>query len=293
MTFTTRSIFSLLNLSLMLLVSGCTRSSIDDIPSYLSIDTISIKVNSLQGTASQKISDAWVYADNELIGAFQLPARFPLLRSGSTQISIYAGIKLNGINETRVPYPFYEQIKKTITLEHEKVDSLGHLKFNYASGTIFAWQEDFEQSNLSIDSTPRSMIDLVRTHLTELSSEFPNEMNEYAAKIVIPNDTTIFECASHDSFKLPTDGSAVFLELNYKSNNPFTVGLIETGYVTNQRSVLVINPSKTWNKIYVNFTPTISSGSGATSFRVFFTSIKNTEDANAEIYLDNIKLLHF
>jgi len=278
---------------LVLLIGGCKKTSIDEIPSYIKIDSISLNAGSLQGTASQKITDTWVYTDNELIGAFELPAKFPVLKSGSSQLSVFAGIKLNGINETRVPYPFYQQLNKTVTLEREKITDLGHLKFGYVEGTKFAWQEDFEQYNLSIDSTSRSEINLVRAFLPELASAFPFETNNYAAKIVIPDDTLVFECASHDSFKLPTDGSSVFMELNYKSNNPFTVGLMINGSFTSLRQVLVINPSSTWNKIYINFTPTLSANSGSSSFRVFFTARKSTQEEKAEIFFDNIKVLHF
>lgn len=171
--------------------------------------------------------------------------------------------------------------------------NLGNLQFSYADNTTFTWQEDFEQVNLSIESTSKSEVNFVRTQMTaEFDTVFPYESNNYAAKVVIPNDTVLFECASHDSFVLPTDGHYVFMELNYKSNNPFTMGLLINGSVTSQRSVLVVNPSKTWNKIYINLTPSISANNGASSFKIFLAAMKSTSDATAEIYFDNIKLLH-
>lgn len=276
-----------------LLILGCGKTSIDEIPSYIQVDTISINVNSVQGTASQKITDVWVNAGNDLIGAFELPAQFPLLKSGSTQLSLFAGVKLNGINETRAPYPFYDRIIKTINLEREKVTDLGHLKFAYAEKTKFEWQENFEQDNLSIEPTSRSEIKFSRTLLPELKAAFPGEINEYAAKVVISNDTLVFEAASHNFFKLPTDGSAVFLEMNYKSNNPLSFGVIVNGAVTSNRPVLILNPSSKWNKIYINLTPTLSNYSSANSFKIYFSSVKSTEVPKAEIYFDNIKLLHF
>ena len=289
-----KNIFTLFIIVTLSLLAGCSKTTIDEIPSYIAIDTTSINVASLQGTASQKISDTWVYADNELIGAFEVPAQFPVLKNGSSELSIFAGIRLNGINETRAPYPFYEKITRTVNLEREKITDLGHLKFLYVVGTKFAWQEDFEQANLSIDSTARSEVNLVRTRMTsELAAAFPFEMNEWAAKIIIPDDSLVFECASHDSYRLPTTGTSVFLEMNYKSNNSFTVGLIVNGSVTSQKSVLVINPSETWNKIYINLTPSVSASSGATSFKVFLSAMKNTNVPKAEIYFDNFKLLHF
>jgi hypothetical protein len=293
MMINTRHITELFALTIVLLLVSCTKTSIDEIPSYIAIDTISISTTSSQGTASQKIFDAWVYADNDLIGAFELPAKFPVLKSGTSKLTIYAGIKLNGINETRAPYPFYQQVVKTVTLEREAVTDLGHMNFTYTTGTKFAWQENFEQSNISIDSTVRSEVNLKRIRLDELSTVFPYEDNKYAGKVVIPNDSLVFECASHDSYKLPTTGTSVFLELNYKSNNPFTVGLFLNGAVTSQRSVLVVNPSSSWNKIYINLTPTVSAYPEVNSFKVFFTATKSTDDPQAEIFFDNIKLLHF
>jgi len=272
---------------------GCSKTSVEDIPSYIAVDTISIKVNAIQGTASHKVVDTWVYANNELIGGDELPSRFAILKSGSTALTIFAGIKLNGINETRSPYPFYQQINKTVTLTRDSILDLGHLKFSYAEGTKFAWQENFEQYNLSIDTTARSEIVMLRAKLPELAAAFPYELNEYAAKVVIPNDSLVFECMSHNSFKLPTDGSSVFLEMNYKSNNAFTMGLLINGSVSSQRPVLVINPSSTWNKLYINLTPSTSANDGATSFRVYFTAKKSNSEPNAEIFFDNLKLLHF
>jgi hypothetical protein len=286
----TFQIFFLAGMSLLL---GCSKTSVEDIPSYLAIDTISIKVNAIQGTASHKIVDSWVYANNELIGGFELPSRFPILKSGSTNLTIFAGVKLNGMNETRSPYPFYQQITKTVNLVRDSILDLGHLKYSYTEGTKFAWQENFEQYNLSIDTTARSEITLVRAKLPELATAFPFEDNEYAAKVVIPNDSLVFECVTHNSFKLPTDGSSVFLEMNYKTNNPFTMGLLINGSVASQRPVLVINPSSIWNKIYINLTPSTAANSGASSFKVYFTARKSNKEPNAEILFDNLKLLHF
>lgn len=274
------------------IVSACTKTSLDEIPSYIAVDSISIKVTSFQGSASHKVVDTWVYAGNDLVGGFELPAKFPVLKSGNTELTIHAGIKLNGMNETRVPYPLYAPIVKTVLLEREKVTDLGQLEFSYKEGTVFAWIENFEQYNPSIDSTSRSEIALQRVELPELATVFPYETNEYAMKVEIPNDSLVFEAASHDQLKLPTDGRAVFLELNYKSNNSFTVGLFKISSIVISKEILVVNPSSTWNKIYINFTPTLSESQDYTNFKVFFIAKKDENVAKAEIFLDNIKLVH-
>jgi hypothetical protein len=70
-------------------------------------------------------------------------------------------------------------------------------------------------------------------------------------------------------------------------------GMFIYGTQTVQQDVLVINPTKTWNKIYINLTPTISNNTDASKFKVYFKATKEEGAENSEIYLDNIKLLHF
>lgn len=274
-------------------LAGCTKSLTDEVPSYIAVDSISLSVSPIQGTASHKIVDTWVYAGSDLVGGFELPAKFPVLKDGNTELTLLAGIKMNGINETRVPYPFYETIKKTVNLQTEKVTDLGHIRFSYKASTQFAWQESFEQYSFSLDSTSRSEVNLYRVAVPELSKVFPYEINQYAGRVLINDKTSVFECQSHNWLKLPTDGRAAFLELNYKSNNTFTVGLVIKDAVSTQHSILVVNPSQSWNKIYINLTPALTSNTSASNFKVYFAAMKDDDVDKAEIYFDNIKLVHF
>ncbi len=283
----------LLLLLVALLAVSCQKASELDIPSYIAIDTISLDVAGLQGTASEKILDAWVYTDNDLEGAFELPAKFPVLKAGSSQLLIQPGIKMNGMAETRVPYPFYKPLSIPVTLNRKTVTSLGHLHTSYKTSTVFEWMEDFENPNLTLDNTARSSISYERYNDPSLAAAFPSEGNLFDARIRISSDSATFESTSHDYLALPKDGSEVFLELNYKSNCAFTVGLFIYGATTVQQSILVVNPSENWNKIYINFTPTVSLNNSATDFKVFITARKAEGGADADIRLDNIKLLHF
>lgn len=273
--------------------TSCSEKNSDEIPSYLKIDTASIISTGLQGTSSHKITDVWVYSGNEFIGAYELPAKFPILKKGVTGLRFYAGIKMNGINETRIPNDFFEAIDVNMRLQQDSVSVIKHLKFAYNENVIFAWTENFEQFNLSLDSTSRSEINFNRVNLPELASAFPFELNEFAAKVVIDNDTSLFECQSHDAFKLPNNGKTAFLELNYKSNNIFTIGIIAVGNISKQHPILVVNPSETWNKLYVNLTSALSAYQDYSSFRIYITATKVNKEAPAEIHFDNLKLIHF
>ncbi|HEY0262319.1 MAG TPA: hypothetical protein VGB95_04790, partial [Chitinophagales bacterium] len=96
------------------LLDGCSMPN-NGIPVYIQIDSMSVQTNqSTQGSASSKITDAWLYVNGEQIGVFELPAKIPVLKSGDLRVSISAGIKDNGIANTRAAYPFYADDTFTI-----------------------------------------------------------------------------------------------------------------------------------------------------------------------------------
>ena len=88
---------------------GCDKFEGDQtIPSYLKIDSLGfITDNDLQGTNNQKFADAWIYVDDDIIGGFEMPFTIPVLSEGMHKLEISPGIILNGISDTRAPYPCY------------------------------------------------------------------------------------------------------------------------------------------------------------------------------------------
>ena len=61
----------------------------DRIPAYIQVNDISVNVSSGQGTASDNISDVWLYYEDPEIGytlqgAYEMPASFPILTEGQT-----------------------------------------------------------------------------------------------------------------------------------------------------------------------------------------------------------------
>jgi hypothetical protein len=293
--YTGKTIRFFIFLALSLLILSCKKGSEEDIPSYLEIDGIKLVVSDGQGTSSQKITDAWVYLDNEFIGAFELPfTKVPILNSGKHKLMIYPGIKMNGIAATRVPYSFYSPYEKEVNLVHDSILNLENISVKYSTRTVFAWLEDFDQSTVSLDTTVRSLYKLQRTSDPELIFHQAGEYNSNSGIAIIPSDSGIFECVSHDAFDLPTSGTDVFLELNYKTNNVVTVGLfVNTSSQTIQRPILTLNRSSEWKKIYVNLTAEVSTHQDANDFRIFFGIVKESDVDEAQFLVDNIKLVHF
>jgi hypothetical protein len=283
----------LLLLITVVIFSSCESKDEDGVPSYIHIERIGLVTVDGQGTASHKITDAWVYIDNILIGAFELPATFPVLKSGTHQVRINAGIKVNGIAATRSPYPFFKPITTSLTLTPGEISTLTDTLVYYAEQTTFEWMEDFNGGAVSIDTTSNSEARFFRVSDPQLVFKYNNETNAYSAMARVSGDTLLFECATINSFNLPKDGSPVFLEMNYRNNHNLTVGLLMTSAGEPvQQPLLVLNPSENWNKIYINLTPTISFFSGADDFRIFIGMLRSNDSETATIYFDHLKLIY-
>ena len=70
-------------------LSSCKDKSDDLIPAYIHIDSISFSnTTGLALTNSHAITDAWVYINDNLVGAFELPVTFPVLYENLNSVRI-------------------------------------------------------------------------------------------------------------------------------------------------------------------------------------------------------------
>jgi len=272
-------------------ISLCTCKVVDpaeDIPSYVRIERIDlVNVNTqVQGTAAQQLTEAWVYVDNELIGGFELPATIPVLNAGEKNIKVAAGVLQNGINATRAIYPFFRFHDTTATLARGQTLTL-RPRVEYFTSVTYAWLENFENPGLSLNDMPGAPFTNIFKKDTIPGHAFEGNGCGY-----VRLDADTFECRvqSSGNYDLPTDGHPVYLELHYKCNNPFVVGMMTDQ--NEARPWITVNPSATWNKIYIDLTSTASQQPIANTFKIYFAMPKQSDVSVAEIFLDNIKLLH-
>ncbi len=305
-------VFPLVLLLFVSLLSSCQKFKGDQtIPAYIRIESISIQTNYEQeGAPTSNITDAWVYINNESIGAYELPVVFPVLASGLTTVRVDPGIELNGIAALRSPYPFYKPIIQEVMLvEGEEVNLntdtlfmggeyvLYTMTTGYYENLDFVWIEDFEDPSLSLDSTSKSRTDITRTEPANDPEAFLADYSKYSGLMILTEEKYLIDVATNvgndDGFVLPKVGEPVFLEIDYKNNNYFT-----TGFYANELSqiiqhpVLNMNPTSEWKKIYVNLTPGVSSQTGAIDFNIFFGAVKESGVDAPRILIDNVKLIH-
>jgi hypothetical protein len=149
-----------LSISIILIISSCELyNPSEPIPAYIHIDKINLTTTfSTEGSNSHKITDAWIYIDEQLVGCFELPATFPVLYEGSHQIKIRPGIKVNGIAATRSPYPFYINYDTIVNLQKgAKLNLTPTVK--YRSNMTFNFMEDFENTGTIISKSPTAGVD--------------------------------------------------------------------------------------------------------------------------------------
>jgi len=264
----------------------------EDVPAFVEIKSVGFSTDPGQGSDLVDIEDVWIYINNESIGAFQLPAKFPILKSGNQNMEIRFGILLNGIAATRSINPFFNYKTQNVKLIPGEVVEVKPAT-NYNSATKFVWnsigQEGFEEGGISIDSVAGTS-----TKITKSTKDVFE--GTYSGLIHLDQDHKKYIGQSSKKFELPSGGKPVVMEINCKNtNNHFAIGMFveaADGKITIVNH-MVVNPSPVWKKLYVNFTELVSNYSQAKSFRVFFTSQLESTNSSTDIYLDNIKLMHF
>jgi len=285
--------YTIILLIVIALFSSCEIINPDeDIPAFISINTVDFQAKSGEGTDSVDITDVWIYNNSEFVGAYQLPAKFPILKQGNQNIEIRFGILLNGIAATRSINPFFSYDNQSVNLVPGEVIELKPTS-SYQPETQFVWnslgQEGFEEGGISIDSVGNTSTKIFKTSQEVYEGSFSGQIH-------LDNAHKTYIGQSSNKFTLPSGGKPVVMEIHCKNtSNHFAIGMFveaADGKITIVNH-LVVNPGPNWKKLYVNFTQLVSNYAQAKSFRVFFTSELESTNSSADIYLDNIKLMHF
>ncbi len=256
----------------------------EQIPAYIKIDTVTFTASPGQGTSSQKITDIWLYENEGLLGAFEVPALIPVLASGATSVILTPGIWDDGISAVRVQYPFF--FPDTTTLDFVDGNTI-HVSPHiiYRTGTKFYFNEDFEAGNLF--SQIGGDTNMIRINMFEEIFE-----GNYSGAIYLDKDRPVYEGRSSSSYNFP-DGQPVYLEMNYKCEQPFEIGL----YGKQQGATVyyykwTINTKGSWNKIYLDMGADVTQLK-ADDYQILIRAVLSSDRSSSKIVLDNIKLVSF
>jgi hypothetical protein len=271
-------------------ISGCeVINPSDPIPSYLIIEPYQLTTSSSEGSNSEKLTEAWLYVNSEFLGAYSLPATVPVLAAGQSEVILFPGVRLNGIASTPDIYPFYTTYEvDTVLIPSEKVVLAPKIK--YSENVAFSAVENFDFNHPllnDLDGDPMTQVVLSTEDVFE---------GEASGKIVLTAEHPDIQVSTILQYTdLPTNGTPVFLELNYRNNVEFALGVI--GIEINPPGIsdyfYVFNQQEEWNKIYIELTERLRV-SQFQKYQIAFRANFNSSSGESNvIYLDNLKLVHF
>lgn len=280
--------YKLTCLLLAALLIGCdVINPADPIPAYISIDEITVDPVAGTGTTRQKFGEVWLYVNDNLQGVYSIPALIPLIGEGEVELLCFPGIRVNGIQSAADFYPFFEPFNINVSLVPEETIVLD-MHTRYRSNVTIAYLEDFESSHRltdDLDDDPETSVERITNGAFE----------GIGSGHIVLNDTSDFiQVASIPLLTdLPVNGTPVYLEMHYKNNVPFSVGLVGhgTGIEPATVSILVLFEQEDWNKTYVELSPALFA-SQLEAYQLLFTSAHDTALVQSEIFLDNLKLVH-
>ena len=257
------------------------------IPTYFQINEIGFNDNINGETSTSKISDVWFYVNDQKQGIYEMPCTFPVIGDGTNNIKIFSGIKVNGISASRDIYPFYESYDTTISFISDSILSLVPTT-KYKQNLNF-YSEDFDGLGNNFDISINSDTNFISPFPTDsVYGELSN-----VGKVILQNPFLNFEATTFEIDDFPSAGSPVYIELDYKNNSTFIIGAyVNFSQSVIKKSIIAINPSEDWNKIYVNLTPTINESIGAQSLKVFISMLRPESMNSAELSIDNFKIIY-
>ena len=257
-------------------------------PAYLYIPSYTFEASLNQGSSSESITEVWVYANDKSLGVYDLPAKIPILELGTSNIRIFAGIKNNGISNSRIRYPFYAPYDTTLTISAFQTDTITPTFFYYNQAVIS--EKGFESINpfVQIGSNNGDF------SLTNQASQVFEGNRSGWGHLDAGSGHLYYKDDDNLNY---TSGDNVFLEMNYSSNNTFSVGFITTtGGIQAKNVALIINPSSSgdgllpvWKKIYIDFGYVLQQNPNAQFNELYVEANPTNSNTPVNIFLDNLK----
>lgn len=270
----------------LLTLTGCPPDT-DLIPAFVTVERFELSTPG-QGEPTTDIPEVWVFADAEFIGVFGLPARIPVPRAGSTQLRFEPGVRQNGVSAAPEPYDFYTPVNRTLDLAAGETTDLGVLPITYKPEVRFAIFETFEPGVV------RAFTDVVNGSSSLAPTQELVRSGDFSGKIALTADDPVFEVASTDRFfDLTATRRYVWLEMDFLSAAEGRIGVSGSdGLTTPSIFDPGFRPRGEWTKIYFNVTDIIVD-LRLDPVQINLATILPPGVTEGNVYLDNIKLLHF
>lgn len=283
----------LLLLPLLFVLSACNWLDKDEpLPFYISVPQPEVLTDAKTGYVSNLgVRAVWVEAGADSFGYFPTPKIFPVLPGESKNFYFYGAVSDFGQGFIS-QYPFWKAAQLRIDVNALDTFKFSNLRFEYFPDTLLSYDfvEQFE--NASVQFAPLSnsqlRIEAYNGEAHERSNSGILQFNDIQTKAELISATGLMN--------IPFNQPA-YLELTYKSDINFTVGL---KYLSNAgegeaplSAAITASPDK-WNTIYFrlnNVIASIDNNARPTAKYLLFVRADGKGET-VKILLDNIRIIH-
>ncbi len=273
-----------------LLYSGCSLLDSDaPSPMFIEIPSVSISTVNGQGETTHKITDVWVNANGISLGVFPLPARIPVIIDDmdSLTITVFAGIRNNGVTESAFIYKLLRAEQYHIPLE-TGATVVKTPVFKYSDNAKFDFVESFEGENIfTFKGTSNEGGCLLPTNESAASGQ-------RSGVLALDMDSPSIEVGTIFLYDGAGNGGESYIEIDYKNDIPFFVGIYKTvGNTTIPIYNVLIAEKEEWNKIYLDFSLELKGNTNSIYRVMIFATLEGLNTEEGTVYVDNIKSVHF
>lgn len=280
-------------IALFMLLSRCGK----DVPppSYLHISEFILENNTDvdYGQLTHGFMDAYVYAnDDNLLGVFPIPCTLPLNLEGVYQLRIVPAVRTNGQSGAKNQYALVEPYIEMVNFT--RLDTLFVQPTTKYYSTTQVWYEDFEDAALQIQSSGLSMVDMEKSNDPSILTERNGNFFGYVS---LNSDIILWDATTSADWSLAPNQQLAYIELDFYNTSSIQTGIRaqNQGGVNNWQHVLIF-PQKpeevTWKKMYLDIKPFLSAAGPGNTFRLMLSAIISSEDTEAFVAIDNIKLVY-
>ncbi|MBM3917650.1 MAG: hypothetical protein FJ349_08600 [Sphingomonadales bacterium] len=288
-------VFRYLLFLLPILSSSCVKNNPD--PSWLQVTEWTLEanpdLNGEEGQLTHKLTDAWVYIDDQLIGVFEVPFKIPILKNGFSKIRLYPTIRVNGIAATKMRNEHLEAFEigaELIQNQTLQINPVTHYKSN-----LSFWIEDFEDINIKLTDDPNTS----SAHLNLANDTLKWFNGNYYGRVLLNAQDSMWIAYTNQDQQLsiPKNKQAM-LEIDYCNSVPFTHYLLfVNSNGTNENLMPTMNKSPMnmlrWKKIYILLSEVITAGPNNSNYIQAFKAFHDASISNNLILIDNIKVVYF
>ncbi|HUR31415.1 MAG TPA: hypothetical protein VMZ69_08270 [Saprospiraceae bacterium] len=262
----------------------------ESIPARVQLEPINFVVQPGQGSAQQKITELWTFADAEFVGAFAPPTEIHYFADEvMKEFTFEPGIRNNGILDAAIIYPLFTSYTVELNTTAGNLSVVTPI-IGYKPEAVFSLVSDFELQNDFVDNR-----DSIAESVLVRSAADPFEGN-FSGEIILTPETNIIEVGNSIGLvNLPVDGTPTYLEFHYKSETEMWIGLLGIPLSGSNVSnfFYLLKPSEDWNKIYIELTDWLEVSS-LPAYKILFRASypSSAIQPSYKIQVDNIKVVH-